>query len=144
MSIPCREAGGTAHNAGRIQLFYDDAFYNSPQHQLTYFGSGVAWDPAWSPTSETIALVSSESGNDEIWVLQRNQWPPTQLTKNDWEWDHHPSFSLDGSQIVFDSNRVTGHRQIWMMSSSGEDQRQITNFTFEAWDPVWVKYVDGQ
>jgi hypothetical protein len=139
-----REAGGAAHNAGLIQLFYDDAFYNSPQHQLTYFGAGVAWSPAWSPTSETIAYVSSETGNDEIWISQRNQWPATQLTKNDWEWDHHPSFSPDGSQLVFSSNRISGNRQIWMMSSSGEDQRQITNFPFEAWDPVWVKYVEGQ
>lgn len=137
-----REWGGAAHNAGRIQLFYDDSFYSSTQHQLTYFGAGVAWSPAWSPTSETIALVSSESQNDEIWVVQRNQWPPIQLTKNQWEWDHHPSFSPDGSEIVFSSNRVTGRRQLWIMTSSGGDQRQLTNFTFEAWNPVWVKYVE--
>ena len=137
-----REWGGEAHNAGRIQLFYDDYFYNSLGHQLTYFGAGVSWQPAWSPTSETIAFVSSESGNDEIWVMQRGVWPATQLTKNDWEWDHHPSFSPDGSEIVFSSNRVTGNQQIWIMSSSGENQRQLTNFTsFEAWDPIWIKYV---
>jgi hypothetical protein len=135
-----REGGGAAHNAGLVQLFYDDYFYNSTQHQLTYFGAGVAWSPTWSPTSETIAFVSSESGNDEIWVAQRAQWPPTQLTKNEWEWDHHPSFSPGGNEIVFASNRVTGHRQLWVMSSSGADQRQLTNFTFEAWAPVWVKY----
>jgi hypothetical protein len=137
-----REDGGAAYNTGKIQIFYDDSFYNSTRHQLTYFGAGVAWAPAWSPTSETIALVSSESANDEIWVVTRNEWPPMQLTKNDWEWDHHPSFSPDGSEIVFASNRVTGRRQIWMMTASGGDQRQITNFPFEAWDPVWVKYVD--
>jgi hypothetical protein len=137
-----RESGGEAHNAGITQVFYNDTLYNSNRHQLTYFGAGVAWDPAWSPTSESIALVSSESANDEIWVAQRGQWPPMQLTKNDWEWDHHPSFSPDGSEIVFSSNRVTGRRQIWMMSSSGENQRQITDFPFEAWDPVWVKYTN--
>lgn len=139
-----REAGGEAHNAGRIQIFYDDYLYNSTQHQLTYFGAGVAWSPAWSPSSETIVYVSSESGNDEIWISERNEWPPRQLTKNKWEWDHHPSFSPDGSQIVFSSNRVTGRRQIWMMSSGGDEQRQITNFTFEAWDPVWVKYTEAE
>ncbi len=137
-----REDGGEAYNSGKVQIFYDDSFYSSTHHQLTYFGAGVAWAPAWSPTSETIALVSSESANDEIWVVNRNEWPPMQLTKNDWEWDHHPSFSPDGSEIVFSSNRVTGRRQIWMMSASGGDQRQITNLPFQAWDPVWVKYVD--
>lgn len=140
-----REDGGEAHNAGRYQIFYDDLFYNSYGHQLTYFGAGVAWSPAWSPTSETVAFVSSESRNDEIWVVTRGEWPPTQLTKNEWEWDHHPSFSPDGSEIVFSSNRVTGRQQIWIMSASGENPRQITNFVdFEAWNPVWVKYVEGQ
>jgi hypothetical protein len=138
-----REGGGTANNAGLTQLFYDDAFYNSTGHQLTYFGTGVAWSPAWSPTSETIALVSSESANDEIWVVKRGEWPPLQLTKNDWAWDHHPSFSPDGSEIVFSSNRSAGRRQIWVMDVGGGNQRQLTNFPFEAWDPVWVKYTAG-
>ncbi len=135
------EAGGAAHNAGRIQIFYDDYFYDSFQHQLTYFGSGTAWSPAWSPAREVIALVSSDTGNDEIWLVEPNTWPPKQLTQNEWEWDHHPSFSPDGNQIVFSSNRVSGRRQIWMMDINGENQRQITDFPFEAWDPVWVKYV---
>jgi hypothetical protein len=28
------------------------------------------------------------------------------------------------------------------MDASGQNQRQITNFDFETWDPVWVKYAD--
>ena len=87
--------------------------------------------------------MSSESANDEIWLVRRNQWPPMQLTQNDWEWDRSPSFSPDGTQIVFESNRVTGTRQLWMMDASGQNQCQITNFPFEAWDPVWVKYTDS-
>jgi hypothetical protein len=137
-----REGGGAAHNAGLIQIFYTDSLYDTTgaPHQLTYFGDGTAWAPAWSPTNQVVAYVSNETGNDEIYVSQLNQWPGTQLTKNTWEWDHHPSFSPDGSEIVFDSNRVGGRRQLWLMSSSGENQRQLTNFTFEAWDAVWVKY----
>ena len=62
----------------RIQVFYDDAEYASTQHQLTYFGSGTAWAPAWSPRREEVALVSNDSDNDEIWLVQRNEWPPVQ------------------------------------------------------------------
>jgi hypothetical protein len=137
-----REAGGEAYNAGLYQVFYDDLYYNSWKHQATYFGAGTAWDAVWSPTSETIALVSNDTANDEIWIVRRNEWPPSQLTKNDWEWDHHPSFSPDGSKIVFHSNRISGMRQIWMMDSDGSNQLQLTNLPAEAWNPVWVKYRD--
>jgi hypothetical protein len=138
-----REGGGTAHNAGLVQIFYDDAFYSSTHHQMTYFGDGTAWAPAWSPAREVVAFVSSETENDEIWLVERNKWPAVQLTRNDWEWDHHPSFSPDGNQIVFASNRVTGQRQLWIMDINGENVRQLTNLPFEAWDPVWVKHPDS-
>jgi TolB protein len=87
-------------------------------------------------------LVSNVTGNDEIWTVTRGEWAPVQLTFNNWEWDHHPSFSPDGAQIVFYSNRVTGRRQLWIMDADGSNQRQLTNFPFEAWNPVWVKYMD--
>ncbi|GIV78420.1 MAG: hypothetical protein KatS3mg050_2814 [Litorilinea sp.] len=129
--------------AGLVQLFYDDALYGSSRHQLTYFGVGTAWAPAWSPVDEVVALVSSESANDEIWLVRRNEWPPRQLTHNEWEWDHSPSFSPDGSQIVFASNRVSGLRQLWIMDADGSNPRQLTFLLpYEAWDPVWVKYTD--
>ncbi len=122
------------------QIFAQDAFYNS-EAQLTYFGAGIAWDPAWSPTAERVAFVSNESGNDEIWVANKDEWPATQLTKNEWAWDKHPSWSPDGAQIVFMSNR-NGSQQIWIMQADGSEQRQLTDFAFTAWDPVWVKYTD--
>lgn len=132
-----REKGGR----NLIQLFYDDYTFNSV-HQLTQFGAGTAWAPAWSPNGDSIVFVSSESHNDEIWLLQKGQWPATQLTHNKWEWDHHPSWSPDGKQIIFSSNRGTGKNQLWVMDADGNNQHQLISFAFEAWDPVWVKYTD--
>ena len=86
-------------------------------------------------------LVSNESGNDEIWVTDRGSWPARQITKNTWEWDKHPSWSPDGRQIVFSSNR-SGRQQIWMMNADGSEPRPLTGPEFDAWDPVWVKFVD--
>ncbi len=126
---------------GLNQIFYNDYFYSS-MTQLTKFGAGTAWDPAWSPTSETVAFVSSESNNDEIFVLKKGEWPAQQLTRNDYEWDHHPSWTPDGTQILFSSNRISGQRQLWIMDADGGNQRQFSNLPFEVWNPIWVKYAD--
>lgn len=131
-----QEEAGFRH----IQLFYRDTLYNVTK-QTTFVGDGRAWLPAWSPTDEVVAFVSNQSGNDEIWLVQKDQWPAQQLTDNTWEWDHHPSWSPDGSQIVFSSNR-SGQRQLWIMNADGTQQRRISPDTFEAWDPVWIKYTE--
>jgi len=124
----------------RTQIHIQDFVYNT-RKLLTEFGAGVAWQPAWSPTSNRIALVSSESRNDEIWLMERGVWPALQVTHNDWEWDHHPSWSPDGNTIVFSSNR-TGENQLWLMDGDGGNQRQFTTFAFAVRDPIWVKYAD--
>ncbi|MCB0045850.1 MAG: PD40 domain-containing protein [Caldilineaceae bacterium] len=122
----------------RTQIFYDDYVLGSKK-QLTYFGAGVSWDAAWSPVEDLIAFISNESKNDEIWTARPGQQPAKQLTNNSWEWDKGPSFSPDGQQIIFMSNR-TGRQQIWIMNKDGGNQHQLIDLPFEAWDPVWVKY----
>jgi hypothetical protein len=120
-------------------LFFFDSFY-AVEEQITHFGSGIAYDPAWSPTSEQIAFVSNDSGNDEIWVVNRDGSGPLQLTRDNSNfWDKHPSWSPDGKQIVFWSNR-TGVREIWIMDSEGGNLHRLSRSGFNDWDPVWIKY----
>ncbi len=61
------------------------------------------------------------------------------LTSNSWEWDKHPSWSPDGTQIVFWSNRDTGRRQLWVMNADGSNPHVLLKSTFNDWDPVWAK-----
>jgi Tol biopolymer transport system component len=82
--------------------------------------------------------ADSISADDEIWVARKDQQPAQQLTHNTWEWDHHPTWSPDGRQIVFGSNR-TGKQQLRIMNADGSEQRPLSDGTFEAWDPIWVK-----
>ena len=119
-------------------LFWLDKHYNTDE-QLTFFGSGMAYDGVWSPTAERIALVSNDSGNDEIWVMNRDGSELTQLTHNQWEWDKHPSWSPDGQQIAFWSNR-TGNFQIYVMNADGTYLHSLSRTGFNDWDPVWIKY----
>ncbi|GAB4546333.1 MAG: hypothetical protein Kow0063_40730 [Anaerolineae bacterium] len=59
---------------------------------ITQFGAGIAYDPVWSPATYRIALVSTESGNEEIWAIDLDGTDALQLTRNTWEWDKHPSW----------------------------------------------------
>jgi hypothetical protein len=103
-------------------------------------GAGrVAYDPSWSPDSTHIAFVAQAGGNDEIFVLNKDTQQEIRLTNNQWEWDKHPSWSPDGRQIVFWSNRETGRKQIWIMNADGSEQRQLLASDFNDWDPVWIK-----
>lgn len=105
--------------------------------QLTAF-KGMSYDPAWSPRGDKIAFVGTDSGSDEIYLVTTDGSVLQQLTFNNNQWDKHPTWSPDGSQLVFFSNRDTGRRQIWIMKADGSDQRNISNNTYEDWDPIWV------
>lgn len=106
--------------------------------QLTHLDD-VAYDPIWSPSSNTIAFVSPAPGNDEIFLIHADGTGLTQLTFNEWEWDKHPSWSPDGSRMVFWSNRETRRQQIWIMNADGTNVHNLSNNDFNDWDPVWVK-----
>jgi hypothetical protein len=101
--------------------------------------AGLQYDPAWSPKGHWIAFVSNVPGNDEIYIIGDDAQWPKRLTFGDWEWDKHPSWSPDASQIVWWSNRETGHAQIWVMSADGSNQHNISNNKYNEKDPLWIK-----
>ncbi|MEZ4731885.1 MAG: hypothetical protein R3E79_32600 [Caldilineaceae bacterium] len=105
--------------------------------QLTSFQT-MSYDPAWSPLGDKIAFVGTDSGSDEIYLVSVDGTVLQQLTANNNLWDKHPTWSPDGSKLVFFSNRETNRRQLWMMNADGSDQHNISNNPYEDWDPIWV------
>lgn len=99
----------------------------------------VCYDPVWSPDGYHIAFVSEHTGSDDIWMIGADGEGVRQLTKNDWEWEKHPSWSPDGQHIVYWSNKDTGHQQIWIMNADGSDQRNLSNNEYNDWNPIWIK-----
>lgn len=139
----------------KFAIHYYDYAYNV-ETQVTRFGQGDAWDPVWSPAAERIAFVSNDSGDDEIWTINRDGGSALRLTETNEaynaqhigkdnflpEVNGYPSWSPDGSQIVFWSNR-SGQRQLWLMNADGSSQRLLMAAnTYNDWNPVWVKYQD--
>ncbi|MDR3710565.1 MAG: hypothetical protein P4L33_19875 [Capsulimonadaceae bacterium] len=59
-----------------------------------------------------------------IWTIANDGTGPMRLTKGN-ETDSDPSFSPDGSQIVFVSDR-TGSPQVWIMNADGTQPEAIT------------------
>jgi hypothetical protein len=124
------------------------------EKQLTFFGAGAAWDPVWSASGQ-IAFVSNDTRDDEIWVINADGTGLQRLTLTNEEYNAreagkdtfiaeqngHPSWSPDGSRIVFWSNR-TGHRQIWVMDATGENMYSLSTTGYDDWDPVWIKVTD--
>ena len=125
-------------SANGTQIFVRDFQFNTDL-EVTRFGSGTSWDPAITRDGWRIAFVSNEPGNDEIFVVNRDGSGLQRLTFNDWEWDRHPSWSPDGSEIVFWSNREGRRRQLYIMSADGTNVRRISDGYADDWDPVWVK-----
>ena len=134
-------------------VFWYDYLYDA-EEQLTDFGSGIAYEGVWSPTSNQIAFVSTDGGDDDIYVMNHDGSGLRQLTDNNAvsngaqigkdsfvpEINKHPSFSPDGQQIVFYSTR-TGNSQLWIMNIDGSDQRPLMDWNpYNDWDPVWIKY----
>jgi TolB protein len=120
----------------------------------------ACYHPSWSPDGEYIAFVSQSGGhwsvalgdeaasalkaqgviNDDIYLKPIHGLGIQRLTDNGWIFEKHPSWSPDGTQIIFCSNREAGRSQIWVMNADGSDPRNLSNDPHNNWDPVWIKW----
>lgn len=130
--------------------------YDIPPHWLDarvelLNNSAINYQPAFSPDNSAIAFTSQRNDGplgtnygDEIFIIHFADYnadgyvTPRRLTKNDWEWDKHPTFSPDGRRIAFWSNRETGRAQIWTMNLDGSNPRNLSNNEWNDWDPVYI------
>ncbi|NCY17531.1 MAG: hypothetical protein EBX39_12395, partial [Actinobacteria bacterium] len=73
----------------------------------------------------------------DIFLLRIGGLGTVPLT-SDTTWDGTPSFSPDGSRILFSSDR-SGHRQLWTMGLDGSSPQQLTFFD-DSIEPSWASY----
>ena len=97
-----------------------------PQYKLSQItqDTGYSGNPALSPDGKLLAYASdrAEENNLDIWVQQVAGGEPIRLTNHPTN-EHSPSFSLDGSQIVFESGRDGGG--IYVIPALGGNAKRV-------------------
>lgn len=88
---------------------------------------------AWSPDGSRLAFMSNRSGNNDIWIVNRDGTGLQQLTSHPLA-DLAPTWSPDGNQIAFISDRA-GANQLYTMTSLGTSQRRVTEQKADR--PTW-------
>ena len=95
-------------------------------------------EPAQQPTLPTgdIVFTSNRDGNNEIYVMNTDGTEPVNVTSNGAN-DRHPSWSPDGSRIVFTSDRDNGTNDIYIVAIDTLNVTRLTSDSGNNSQPVW-------
>lgn len=101
-------------------------------------------EPAWSPDGSRLVFDSGRSGAPGLYVINSDGSDLKRLTRSQHystgqgSSDYAASWSPDGTQITFTSNR-TGGNQVYVMNADGSRQRRLTKTEMEgeALQPAW-------
>lgn len=121
---------------GNADIYKIDVARTQPYQQITS-NTAIDQEPVWAPIDQNrIAFVSTRGGNTDIWTQNVDlPYEEKQLTDNP-DYDKRPSWSPDGTQIVYWAVHQGGSRQIWVMNADGSNKRNISNNTYNDWDPT--------
>jgi Tol biopolymer transport system component len=120
---------------------------NSDGTGLTQLTSGEGNNayPAFSPDGSKIAFTSDRTGTWQVWVMNADGSPQTQLTFDAQPKDQVPDWSPDGSKIAYlaDTHGIAdtvspSWGDIWVMNADGSGQHPITSgatYYGTAWSP---------
>ncbi len=135
---------------GNPEIYVMDTDGNN-QHRLTN-NPDKDYSPSWSPNGKRIIFMSNRDGHAhfipglftyEIYIMDADGSNPQNLTNNPAD-DRSPSWSPDGKQIVFSSNRdgfknaerVITH-EIYVMDVDGGNPQNLTNNLNNDSSPSW-------
>ena len=129
---------------GGIPQIWSIAVTGGTPTQLTNYEYGAS-DPEYSPDGRRILLRTRENMDSSLvglWSIPASGGPRTKVFKGAWGNDYSGSWSPDGSEIVFISERGAsgpGGQNIWIVSSdgSGNGLRQLTSGNPGDCEPDW-------
>ncbi|MDP1735756.1 MAG: caspase family protein [Sulfuritalea sp.] len=89
---------------------------------------------AWSPDGATLAIMAKQD-NGSVFYTVSPQGTNVRLIASTTSQDNHPSFSRDGRQLYFSSDR-SGIRRIYRASLSGGEAELVTKDGRESFSPA--------
>jgi Tol biopolymer transport system component len=94
--------------------------------------------PDWSPDGQRIAFTSRRDGNNEIYVMNVDGSNPLRLTNEPGD-DFAPGWSLDGTMLVFVSDRdqQPGIYDLYIMNADGSGVARLTDDLAIDYSPDW-------
>lgn len=135
---PASVAYGSRADGGPPEIWVMNAD-GSDKAQLTNTPGPVAINgqPDWSPNGQSIAFMSTRTGNAEIFVIASDGSGATNLT-NHTATDQAPVWSPNGKQIAFHSNRE-GNFELYVLDVATGDLTRLTTHIgtdqFPDWSP---------
>jgi len=86
---------------------------------------GADHSPSWSPLGRKLAIVSTRSGENEIWIvdLDQTQNRYENISRNKDHSEVHPIWSPDGQKIAWSAIDTEGFQKIYIWSSEQTDIR---------------------
>src|SRR5690606_30696580 len=92
---------------------------------------------AWSPDGSMLAFMSNRSGNNDIWIVNRDGSGLRNLTNTPNASEGSPTWSPNGQMIAFTSDRA-GRPQLYVMNITGTGLQLITSERVDrpTWSPL--------
>jgi TolB protein len=93
--------------------------------------------PRWSPDGTKLAFDTDREGGDwDIYIMNPDGTSPEPITSNSTN-DFSPAWSPDGQWLVYLSN-TEGDNELVIVDLSGQNQKRLTNDTFNQLAPIWI------
>jgi len=139
-SIQNKKIVFSSNRKGKVMLFSMDENGRNVQ-QITFTGSYNS-SPTWSPDGRFVAFSGYSSGRFDLFILDTEnknhirRLTSTRRRDGSWSNNESPSFSPDGRQLVFVSDR-TGRNQLYTMYIDGTGLKRITFDSYNYKTPKW-------
>lgn len=126
----------TSYLHGQPQFYTLDVAHSALQPVFTSRGMNSA--PAYNPMDNEIAYASTVDGNSELYRRKASGGGRAQRLTFSWSIETTPSWSPNGQELVYVSDR-SGKPMLYIMDRDGAGDRRITyEFTYcgsPAWSP---------